>query len=167
LVSPRQPPQHRPAQIQIRRVLDVNDRFLRNITIGNGGKEHGIPRATGFDITPASEVMAILALLDGSSRAEVMHDLRTRLGRMVVAFDKDGKPVSAEDIKAAGAATAIMQDAVKPNLMQTIENTPVFIHAGPFANIAHGCSSILSDRIALAYSDVVVTEAGFGMDIGG
>ena len=156
-----------PAQIQIRRVLDVNDRFLRNITIGNGGKEHGIPRATGFDITPASEVMAILALLDGSSRAEVMHDLRTRLGRMVVAFDKDGKPVSAEDIKAAGAATAIMQDAVKPNLMQTIENTPVFIHAGPFANIAHGCSSILSDRIALAYSDVVVTEAGFGMDIGG
>lgn len=149
-----------PLSITWRRVLDVSDRSLRNIVIGLGGKENGIPRETGFDITVASEVMAILALTDGLS------DLRKRLGKIIVAESKSKMPVTAEDLKAAGAMAVLMRDAVKPTLMQTIEHTPVFVHAGPFANIAHGNSSIIADRIALKLADYVVTESGFGADCG-
>jgi formate--tetrahydrofolate ligase len=155
-----------PDHIQIRRVLDVNDRFLRHVTVGQGAEADGKPRQTGFDITTASELMAILALVDGESNNEALHSLRTRIGRMVVAFSKSGKPITANDIKAAGAATVLMRDAVKPTLMQTAENTPVLIHAGPFANIAHGCSSIVADRVGLALADYCVTEAGFAADMG-
>ncbi len=155
-----------PERIQIRRVMDVNDRFLRDITIGQGGKANGEPRQAGFDIVAASELMAILALVDGRDGAEALKNLRARLGRMVVAFDRQGAPITADDIKAAGAATVIMRESLKPNLMQTIENTPAFIHAGPFGNIAHGNSSILADQIALRVADYVVTEAGFGADMG-
>jgi formate--tetrahydrofolate ligase len=155
-----------PAQIQLRRVVDVNDRFLRHVTVGQGSDLDGIPHSTGFDITTASELMAILALVDGKSNNEALHDLRRRIGRMVVAFSKSGKPITADDIKAAGAATVLMRDAIKPTLMQTAENTPVLIHAGPFANIAHGCSSIVADRLGLAIADFVVTEAGFAADMG-
>ncbi len=156
-----------PDRILIRRAMDVNDRFLRNITIGLGGDKHGFPRDTGFDMTVASELMAILALATGSTAVESIKSLRARIGQMVVAFAKDGKPVTANDVRAAGAATVLMRETLKPNLMQTIENTPAFIHAGPFANIAHGNSSIVADQIALRLSDYVVTEAGFGMDMGG
>lgn len=156
-----------PNRIQLRRVLDVNDRFLRKITIGQGGPKDGIPRETGFDITVASELMAILALVSGRSDAEAIKNLRARIGRVIVAFDTNGKPITADDIGAAGAATVLMRETLKPNLMQTIENTPVFIHAGPFANIAHGNSSIIADQIGLQVADYVVTEAGFGMDMGG
>jgi formate--tetrahydrofolate ligase len=156
-----------PERIQIRRVLDVNDRFLRDITIGQGGKANGTPRRTGFDISVASELMAILALADGRTAREALRDLRARIGRMVVAFDTRGRPVTAEQVGGAGAATVLLREALKPTLMQTIENTPAFLHAGPFANIAHGNSSILADQIALRFADYVVTEAGFGMDIGG
>jgi len=138
----------------------VSDRALRNIVIGLGGKANGIPREAGFDITVASEVMAILALTSG------LEDLRERLGRIVVAFTYDGKPVTAEDLQCAGAMTALMKEAVKPNLIQTTENTPCFVHAGPFANIAHGNNSIIADEIALKLSDYVVTESGFGADCG-
>ncbi len=155
-----------PAQIQLRRVVDVNDRFLRHVTVGQGSDLDGIPHSTGFDITTASELMAILALVDGKSNNEALQDLRRRIGRMVVAFSKSGKPITADDIKAAGAATVLMRDAIKPTLMQTAENTPVLIHAGPFANIAHGCSSIVADRLGLAIADFVVTEAGFAADMG-
>ncbi|MFL5804525.1 MAG: formate--tetrahydrofolate ligase [Roseiflexaceae bacterium] len=156
-----------PERIQIRRVLDVNDRFLRNITIGQGGHANGIPRETGFDIVAASELMAILALVTGRNAVDALKNLRARLGRMLVAFDKRGQPITADDIRAAGAATVLMRETLKPNLMQTIENTPAFIHAGPFGNIAHGNSSILADQLALRAADYVVTEAGFGMDMGG
>lgn len=156
-----------PDEVQIRRVVDVNDRFLRHVTVGQGGEKHGVERKTGFDITVASELMAILALVDGDSQKDALLDLRARIGRMVVAFDKDGSPITADDVRGAGAATVLMRDALAPNLMQTLEGTPAFVHAGPFANIAHGNSSILADRVALAFSDYVVTEAGFGMDIGG
>ena len=156
-----------PDRIVIRRAMDVNDRFLRNITIGLGGDKHGFPRDTGFDMTVASELMAILALATGSTAVEAIKSLRARIGKMVVAFTKDGKPVTADDVRAAGAATVLMRETLKPNLMQTIENTPAFIHAGPFANIAHGNSSIVADQIALRLADYVVTEAGFGMDMGG
>lgn len=156
-----------PQRMQTRRVVDVNDRFLRHVSLGVGGKGEGTPRESGFDITAASEVMAILALADGGSYAAAMRDLRARLGRMVVGFDVEGKPVRADDVRAAGAAATLLTEAIHPNLMQTSEGTPALIHAGPFANIAHGCSSILADRVALALADVVVTEAGFGMDIGG
>jgi len=149
-----------PSAILWRRVLDVSDRSLRNITIGQGSKEDGIPRETGFDITVASEVMAILAL------ASDLKDLRKRLGRIVVAFTHDGKPVTAEDLKVAGAMAVLLKDAIKPTLMQTTEHTPCFVHAGPFANIAHGNNSIISDRIALKLSEYVVTESGFGADCG-
>jgi formate--tetrahydrofolate ligase len=155
-----------PARIQIRRVIDVNDRFLRDITIGQGGKANGEPRPAGFDIVAASELMAILALVDGRDGVDALQNLRARLGRMVVAFDRQGTPITADDIKAAGAATVIMRETLKPNLMQTIENTPAFIHAGPFGNIAHGNSSILADQIALRVADYVVTESGFGADMG-
>jgi len=155
-----------PQRIQIRRVLDVNERFLRSITIGQGGKANGMPRQSGFDIVAASELMAILALVSGRNNLEALRDLRARIGRMVVAFDTAGKPITADDVKAAGAATVIMRETLKPNLMQTIENTPAFIHAGPFGNIAHGNSSILADQIGLRLADYVVTESGFGADMG-
>lgn len=142
------------------RVVDVSDRFLRHIIIGLGGKENGFPRETGFDITVASEVMAILALTTD------LFDLRKRLGRIIVAQTYDKKPVTAEDVKAAGAMTVLLKDAIKPNLMQTLEHTPVFVHAGPFANIAHGNSSIIADLIAIKLADYVVTESGFGADCG-
>ncbi|PIP20890.1 MAG: formate--tetrahydrofolate ligase [Candidatus Omnitrophica bacterium CG23_combo_of_CG06-09_8_20_14_all_40_11] len=149
-----------PDKIYWRRVVDVSDRFLRNIRIGLGTKQDGIPRDTGFDITVASEIMAILALSNG------LQDLRQRIGRIVLADTFDGKPVTTQDLKVAGSMAVLLKNAVKPNLIQTIENTPCFVHAGPFANIAHGNSSILADRIALAFSDYVVTEAGFGADCG-
>jgi len=149
-----------PERIYWRRVVDVSDRFLRNITVGLGGKENGIPRDTGFDITVASEIMAILAL------STSLKDLRQRLGRIVLADTVDGKPITSVDIKVSGSMAALLKDAIKPNLIQTIENTPCFVHAGPFANIAHGNNSILADKIALAFSDYVVTEAGFGADCG-
>ncbi len=155
-----------PARIQIRRVMDVNDRFLRDIMIGQGGKANGAPRQAGFDIVAASELMAILALVAGRDSIDALKNLRARLGRMVVAFDRQGTPITADDIKAAGAATVIMRETLKPNLMQTIENTPAFIHAGPFGNIAHGNSSILADQIALRVADYVITESGFGADMG-
>ena len=143
-----------------RRVVDFNDRALRNVMVGLGEKEDGIPRQTGFDITVASELMAILALTTS------LKDLRERIGRMIVAYDNNRKPITAEDLKAAGAATVLLRDAIKPNLMQTLENTPAMVHCGPFANIAHGNSSILADMIAVKCADYVVTESGFGADIG-
>ncbi|MGQ9611354.1 formate--tetrahydrofolate ligase [Chloroflexus sp.] len=155
-----------PDRIEIRRVVDVNDRFLRQVMIGLGGKQNGFPRQTGFDISVASELMAILAMVNGVGAQAALRDLRSRIGRMVVAFRRDGTPITAEDVRGAGAATVLMREALKPNLMQTIENTPALIHAGPFANIAQGNSSILADLIALRCADYVVTEAGFGVDIG-
>jgi len=149
-----------PDSIVVRRVVDISDRALRQIKIGLGGKENGIPRDTGFDITVASEVMAILAL------TESLPDLRKRLGRMFVASTRDGKPVTAEDLKCAGAMTVLLKDAIKPNLVQTTENTPCIMHAGPFANIAHGNNSVLADMVALKLGDYVVTESGFGADCG-
>ncbi|MFW5772396.1 MAG: formate--tetrahydrofolate ligase [Phototrophicaceae bacterium] len=143
-----------------RRVVDLNDRALRNVIVGLGNKADGIPRQTGFDITVASEIMAILALTNS------LEDLRQRIGRMVVAYDKSGKPITADDLQAAGAATVLLRDAIKPNLMQTLENTPAMVHCGPFANIAHGNSSVLADMIAVKCADYVITESGFGADIG-
>jgi formyltetrahydrofolate synthetase len=149
-----------PASITLRRVLDTNDRFLREITIGEGPEEKGMLRKTGFDISVASEIMAILALTTD------LADMRERFGRVVIGTNKKGEAVTAEDLGAAGAMTVLMKDAIKPNLMQTLEGTPVFVHAGPFANIAHGNSSIIADRIALKLADYVITESGFGADIG-
>src|SRR6478752_2684587 len=149
-----------PHDITWRRVLDVNDRALRNIVVGLGSKMDGIPRQTGFDITAASEVMAIFAL------ARSLQEMRERFGRIVVGYTKDRKPVTAEDIGGAGAMTVIMRDALKPNLMQTLENTPVLVHAGPFGNIAHGNSSVVADLIGIHGGDFLVTEAGFGADMG-
>jgi len=149
-----------PAAITWRRVVDTNDRFLREITIGHGPEEKGMIRSTGFDITVASEIMAILALTTD------LADLRDRLGRIVIGTNKAGEAVTAEDLGVAGALTVLMKDAVKPTLMQSLEGTPVFVHAGPFANIAHGNSSIIADRIALKLGDYVVTESGFGADCG-
>ena len=143
-----------------RRVLDVNDRALRNVTIGLGGRLDGIPRETGFDITAASEVMAALAL------ATSLHDLRARLGRVVVGYTRDGTPVTAEEIGAAGAMTALLTEAIKPNVMQTLENTLALVHTGPFGNIATGNSSIVADRIGRHTADYLLTEAGFGADMG-
>jgi formate--tetrahydrofolate ligase len=142
------------------RVVDLSDRALRRIVVGLGGKENGEPRETGFDIAVASEVMAILALTTS------LKDLRQRLGRIVVGLDRDGKAVTAEDLKTAGAMAVLMRDAIKPTLLQTTENTPVLIHAGPFANIAHGNSSIIADLVGLKLADCVVTESGFGADLG-
>jgi formate--tetrahydrofolate ligase len=140
--------------------MDVNDRELRYTVVGLGGKAHGIPRENQFVITAASEIMAVLAL------ASDLHDLRTRLGRIVVAETREGKPVTAEDLRVAGAMTVIMKDAIKPNLVQTLEGQPVLVHAGPFGNIAHANNSIIEDRIALKLADYVVTEAGFASDLG-
>src|SRR5262245_65989129 len=138
----------------------MNDRALREIEVARGGAKNGTPRRTGFDITSASEIMAILGL------CKDIHDLRRRLGAIVVGYSTDGKPVTAEDLKAAGAMTAILKDALKPTLMQTLEGTPALVHTGPFANIAHGNSSIVADYLALRGLDFVVTEAGFGADMG-
>jgi formate--tetrahydrofolate ligase len=146
--------------ISWRRVMDLNDRALRNVIVGLGTGLDGVPRQTGFDITVSSEIMAILALTTS------LEDMRERIGRMVVAYDKNKKPVTAEDLRAAGAATVLMRDAIKPTLMQTLENTPAMIHAGPFANIAHGNSSVIADMIAVKTADYVLTESGFGADIG-
>ena len=143
-----------------RRVLDVNDRSLRNIVIGLGPRSDGVPRETGFDITAASEVMAILAL------STSLGDLRERLGRIVIGSTIDGEPITAEDLKAAGAMAVILKEAIKPNLMQTLENTPVLVHAGPFGNIATGNSSIVADRVGIKGGDFLITEAGFGADMG-
>jgi formate--tetrahydrofolate ligase len=143
-----------------RRVLDVNDRVLRNIVSGLGSRVDGHPRQTGFDITAASEVMAVLAL------ATSLRDLRERLGRIVIGSSLAGEPITAEDLGAAGAMTVIMREAIKPNLMQTLENTPVLVHAGPFGNIAHGNSSVVADLIGIRGGDFLVTEAGFGADMG-
>jgi formate--tetrahydrofolate ligase len=149
-----------PRGITWRRVLDVNDRSLRNIVSGLGTREDGTPRETGFDITAASEVMAVLAL------ATSLQDLRARFGRIVVGYTAAGDPVTAEELKAAGAMTVIMRDAIKPNLLQTLENTPVLVHAGPFGNIAHGNSSVVADLIGIHAGEYLVTEAGFGSDMG-
>jgi formate--tetrahydrofolate ligase len=149
-----------PSTIRWPRVVDVNDRAIRKIVIGLGGKANGVPREDRFDITTASEVMAVLALAEGRD------DLRARLGRIRVASTRDGKPVTCEDLGVAGAMAALLRDAVEPNLAQTCEGVPAFVHAGPFANIAHGNSSILADRIALKVADYVLTEAGFGADMG-
>ena len=148
------------SNITWRRVIDINDRALRNIIVGLGAKLDGVPRQTGFDITAASEVMAVLAL--ATSQA----DLRARLGRIVVGYDTTGTPVTAEQLSGAGSMAVIMKDALKPNLMQTLENTPVLVHAGPFGNIAHGNSSIIADQIGIHCGDFLITEAGFGADIG-
>ncbi|MCL4560769.1 MAG: formate--tetrahydrofolate ligase [Chloroflexi bacterium] len=149
-----------PETITWRRVMDINDRMLRGITIGQGPEEKGFTRETGFDITVASEIMAILGLTTSLS------DMRERLGNMVIGLSRSGEAVTADDLGVGGALTVLMKDAIKPNLMQTLEGTPAFIHAGPFANIAHGNSSILADKIALKLADYVVTESGFGADIG-
>ncbi len=142
------------------RVLDISDRALRKVVIGLGGKENGLPRESEFVITVASEVMAVLAL------ASDLADLRARLGRMILATTRDGRPVTADDLKVAGSMTALLKDAIKPNLLQTLEGGPAFVHCGPFANIAHGNNSVLADRIALVTNEIVCTEAGFGADMG-
>ncbi len=147
-------------RITWRRVMDVNDRALREIEVARGGEKNGTPHGSGFDITSASEIMAILGL------ATDLQDLRKRLGSIVVAYNTSGDPVTAEDLKVAGAMAAVLKDALKPTLMQTLEGTPAIVHTGPFANIAHGNSSIIADRIALRSADIVVTEAGFGADMG-
>jgi len=149
-----------PHNITWRRVLDVNDRSLRSIVVGLGSKEDGVTRQSGFDITAASEVMAVLAL------ATSLQDLRKRLGRVVIGYTRDRVPVTAEQLRAAGAMTVIMREAIKPNLLQTLENTPVLVHAGPFGNIAHGNSSVVADLVGIHGGDFLVTEAGFGADIG-
>ena len=149
-----------PRRVLWRRVLDLNDRALRNAIVGLGGRHEGMPRETGFDITAASEVMAMLCL------AEDAEDLRARLDRVLVAFRFDGEPVTARSLRASGAMLALLRDALWPNLVQTREGTPAFVHGGPFGNIAHGCSSLIATRLALQLADWVVTEAGFGFDLG-
>ena len=147
-------------RITWKRVLDLNDRALRHVVIGMGGKAHGVPRETGFDITVASEMMAILCL------SRDLMDMKERLGRIVIGYTRSGRAVRADELGATGALTLLFKDAIKPNLVQTLEGTPVFIHGGPFANIAHGCNSIMATKFALKFADVVVTEAGFGADLG-
>ena len=149
-----------PRRITWKRAVDMNDRQLRNIVDGLGGKANGCPREDGFDITVASEVMAVMCL------SSSIMDMKERLARMVVGYTYDGRPVTARDLKAEGAMAALLKDALKPNLVQTLEGTPTFIHGGPFANIAHGCNSIMATRMALKLSDYTVTEAGFGADLG-
>lgn len=149
-----------PRRIVWKRVVDMNDRELRNIVVGLGGKAHGVPRQDGFDITVASEVMAILCLATG------LHDLKERLSKIIVAYDYSGNPITAGMLKAQGAMAALLKDAVKPNLVQTLENVPAIIHGGPFANIAHGCNSVMATKTALKLADYAITEAGFGADLG-
>ena len=147
-------------QIVWKRVVDLNDRALRHIVVGLGGKVNGVPREDGFDISVASEVMAILCL------ATSLEDLKQRAGRMIVAYNYAGEPVTVDDIKATGAVTLLLKDAIKPNLVQTLDHTPVFVHGGPFANIAHGCNSVMATQLALKLGDYAITEAGFGADLG-
>ncbi len=149
-----------PRRIVWKRVVDMNDRELRNIVVGLGGKAHGVPRQDGFDITVASEVMAILCL------ANDLKDLKERLSKIIVAYDYNGQPVTAGQIKAHGAMAALLKDAIKPNLVQTLENVPAIIHGGPFANIAHGCNSVMATKTAMKLADYTITEAGFGADLG-
>ena len=149
-----------PRQVVLRRAMDLNERALRNIVLGLGGKINGVPRESGFDITVASEVMAALCL------ATDLMDLKERFKRIVVAYTYDGRPVTADDLKAAGSMALLMKDAIKPNLVQTLENTPAFVHGGPFANIAHGANSIMATRIGMKLADYMITEAGFGADLG-
>jgi formate--tetrahydrofolate ligase len=153
-------PRLHPRRVLWRRVIDMNDRALRNVIIGLGGVMQGVPRETGFDITAASEVMAMLCLASGYD------DLRQRLDRTLVGFTVDGRPVLAGELAATGAMTALLKDALLPNLVQTLEGTPAFVHGGPFANIAHGCNSVLATRMALHTADWAITEAGFGFDLG-
>jgi methylenetetrahydrofolate dehydrogenase (NADP+)/methenyltetrahydrofolate cyclohydrolase/formyltetrahydrofolate synthetase len=155
-----------PYNITWNRVIDVNDRSLRNIITGLGGKWDGRPRQAGYDITVASEIMAILALVSGHDYKSALKDLRDRAGRVVIGTDSGGKPITLEDLQVAGAVAVLMKDALHPNLMQTLEGQPAFVHAGPFANIAHGNSSILADQVALHLGEYIVTESGFGADIG-
>jgi methylenetetrahydrofolate dehydrogenase (NADP+)/methenyltetrahydrofolate cyclohydrolase/formyltetrahydrofolate synthetase len=155
-----------PYTITWNRVVDANDRALRNIMIGLGSKDDGFPREASYDITVASEVMAILALVSGGSYAEALRDLRERIGRIVVAYSDAGRPITTEDLGVACAMTVLMKEALNPTLMQTLEGQPAFVHAGPFANIASGTSSVVADQVALKMADYVVTEAGFGSDIG-
>ncbi len=147
-------------QIVWKRVVDLNDRALRHTVCGLGGKVNGVPREDGFDITVASEVMAILCL------ATSLEDLKKRAGRMIVAYNYDGEPVTVDDIEATGAVTLLLKDAIKPNLVQTLDHTPVFVHGGPFANIAHGCNSVMATNLAMKLGDYAITEAGFGADLG-
>ena len=149
-----------PRRIVWKRVVDMNDRELRNIVVGLGGKVHGVPRQDGFDITVASEVMAILCL------ANDLHNLKERLSKIIVAYDYSGKPVTAGQIKAHGAMAALLKDAIKPNLVQTLENVPAIIHGGPFANIAHGCNSVMATKTGMKLAEYTITEAGFGADLG-
>lgn len=149
-----------PRRIVWKRVVDMNDRELRNIVVGLGGKAHGVPRQDGFDITVASEVMAILCLASG------LGDLKERLSKIIVAYDYNNKPVTAGDLHAQGAMAALLKDAIKPNLVQTLENVPAIIHGGPFANIAHGCNSVMATKTAMKLADYTITEAGFGADLG-
>ncbi|NLX61538.1 MAG: formate--tetrahydrofolate ligase [Tissierellia bacterium] len=149
-----------PRRIVWKRVLDMNDRALRNIVVGLGGRSNGVPREDGFDITVASEIMAIFCL------AKDLEDLKERVGNIIVAYKYDGSPVYVKDLKAQGAVALLMKDAIHPNLVQTLENTPALIHGGPFANIAHGCNSLIATRLALKLAEYTVTEAGFGADLG-
>lgn len=149
-----------PRTVVWKRVMDMNERALRFIVLGLGGKSNGVPRESGFDITTASEIMATLCLSSG------LVDLKERLGRIVVGFTREGKPVTASDLNAHGAMTAVLKDAIRPNLVQTLEGTPAFVHGGPFGNIAHGCNSIIATKMALRVADYIVTEAGFGSDLG-
>ncbi len=149
-----------PRTITWKRVLDMNERALRDIVIGLGGKANGVPRESGFDITTASEIMATLCLSND------LMDLREKLGRIVVGFNDEGKPVTAKDLKANGAMSVVLKDAIRPNLVQTLEHTPAFVHGGPFGNIAHGCNSILATKMGLHVADYLVTEAGFASDLG-
>ena len=149
-----------PRRIEWKRVMDMNDRALRNVTIGRGGPAHGVPRETGFDITVASEVMAIFCL------ANTLAELKEKLGDVVVGYTYDQKPLTARDLKVHGAMTVLLKDAFSPNLVQTLEHTPAFVHGGPFANIAHGCNSVVATRLSMKLSEYTVTEAGFGADLG-
>ena len=143
-----------------KRVVDMNDRALRHVVVGMGGKVNGIPREDGFMITVASEIMAILCL------ANDLEDLKKRLGEIIIGYNRSGEPVKASDLKAQGAMAALLKDAIKPNLVQTLEYTPCFIHGGPFANIAHGCNSVTATKMCLKLADYTITEAGFGADLG-
>lgn len=147
-------------QIVWKRVVDLNDRALRHIVVGLGGKVNGVPREDGFDITVASEIMGILCL------ANDLSDLKSRVARIIVAYTREGSPVTVDDLKATGAVTLLLKDAIKPNLVQTLDHTPVFVHGGPFANIAHGCNSVMATKLALKLAPYTVTEAGFGADLG-
>ena len=149
-----------PRRITWKRCVDMNDRQLRYVVDGLGGRTNGVPREDGFDITVASEIMAVLCLADS------LADLKDRLGKIIVGYTYDGKPVTASDLKAAGAMSALLKDALKPNLVQTLEGTPALVHGGPFANIAHGCNSVMATRVALKVADYAITEAGFGADLG-